>query len=272
MKTAAALLIAPVLAACAVATACSQTTVVEKVDPSLADAGALPEAAADAATTSRVEGKTGKLFGAETSSYALVDDASGIVRAVGIVVPVAAFSAAPANAPFQDDLVLEMPDVAKEQTILNHVRVNWLAKGHGPTPYGEPHFDLHFQRGTVDEVDAISCRADGRLPDASLLPEGYGEPELCVDAMGQHSWPKADKGATWTGSIIMGYFAGKMAFIEPMISKAKILEKASFELAIAKPATAKGKATLYPRRLAAKYDAETKAYAFELDGFEPIDE
>ena len=267
---------AVVAAGALAAAACTQTNVVNQVDPSLApDSGA----AADTGTgdggterpTTRVEGKSSDLFGSKAASYAFVDDETGVAVKVGFTVPVKAFSDAPVGAPFQDDLVLEMPQVARDQTMLNHVRVNWLTAGHSPDPYGEPHFDMHFQRGTLTEVDAIDCRADMRLPPASALPDGYGAPELCVNAMGMHSWPKADTGTDWTGSIIMGYWATQVSFIEPMISKAKLLAKKTFELPIGKPTSTGGAHTLYPRRMTAKYDAAADAYAFEFDQLEAID-
>lgn len=253
--------------------ACTTKTTIE-VDPSLSpDSGAPTEAGAteDAGpATTRVEGKTGDLFEGSAKSYALVDNATGVVVAVGFVVPLKSFETAPANAPFQDDLVLEMPKVARDQTILNHVRVNWLSRGHGPS-YAAPHFDMHFQRGTIAEVDAVDCKADKRMPPATALPVGYGQPTLCVDAMGMHSWPDADHAADWKGSIIMGYWATKVSFIEPMISKAKLLDKKTFELPIAKPQSTGGAKTLYPRRLTSKYEASDETYSFELDKLEAID-
>lgn len=255
--------------------ACTQTNVINQVDPSLApDSGAVDAGVAESGTerpTTRVEGKSSDLFGSKASSYAYVDDETGVVVRVGYTVPVKAFQDAPAGAPFQDDLVLEMPKVARDQTILNHVRVNWLTSGHGPDPYGQPHFDMHFHRGTLAEVDAIDCKADKRMPPASALPAGYGAPELCVNAMGMHSWPKADIGSAWTGSIIMGYWATKMSFIEPMIAKAKLLQKKTFSLDVNKPASTGGAHTLYPRRLTATYDDTSAAYSFEFDKLEEID-
>jgi hypothetical protein len=111
------------------APACTSTTIVQEV-PVAVDA-ASPDAGSDDAApaeqpTSRVEGKSAVLFGSKASSYAYVDDESGVVVSVGYTVPVKAFADAPAGAPFQDDLVLEMPQVARDQTILDHVRVNWL--------------------------------------------------------------------------------------------------------------------------------------------------
>ena len=165
---------------------------------------------------------------------------------------------APKSHPFQDDLVLEMPAVAKEQTILNHLLANWLVQGHGPAPYAESHFDFHFLRGTIAEVDDIVCRADMRMPTADKLPAGYGTPEVCVDAMGYHSWPKADvAGDTFTGSLIMGYWKGNVIFLEPMIPVSTFTKKATFEIPSSKPASAGGKTTLYPTRMVASWDAKT---------------
>lgn len=254
--------------------ACTSTTVVTEADPAKTDSGTTEGGAAEGAgarPTTRVEGTSGALFAGTAKSFATVDDETGVVVTVGYTVPVKAFSSAPAGAPFQDDLVLEMPKVARDQTILNHVRVNWLASGHGPVPYGEPHFDFHFHRGTIAEVDTIDCRADTRMPPATALPEGYGAPELCVSAMGMHSWPKADRGSNWKGSIIMGYWATKVAFIEPMISKAKLLEKKTFELAIGRPQSTGGIKTLYPRLLTAAYDQATESYAFEFSKLEEVE-
>ena len=273
LSTATIALAAATALALAASAACTTNTITE-IDPSLApDSGAPAEAGTEdaAPATTRVEGKTGELFEGTAKSFATVDDATGVVVSVGIVVPVKSFSSAPNGAPFQDDLVLEMPKVARDQTILNHVRVNWLTAGHGPSPYGEPHFDMHFQRGTIAEVDTIDCKADKRMPPATALPPGYGQPELCVNAMGMHSWPEADEGTDWKGSIIMGFWATKVSFIEPMISKAKLLEKKTFELAIGKPQSTGGAKTLYPRRLTATYVESDESYSFEFDKLEEID-
>lgn len=255
------------------AAACTQTTVIEQVEPAPAKPPA-EDAGAEAGQSGgqRVEGPTGTLFGATVSSYATLDPAGKVLTA-GVVIPYASFTAAPANAPFQDDLVLAMPEAVEKQTFMHHLRVNWLSGGHGPSPYSAPHFDLHFYRGTVAEIDAINCRADQRLPPAEQVPPEYTlEPQLCASRMGFHAWPKADLGASsWSGSMILGYFAQKMVFLEPMIPKSTLIGKQSFSLDVAKPQTAGGAKTLYPRKLTATYDAAKDAYTFEMSAFESID-
>ncbi|MBX3264546.1 MAG: DUF5602 domain-containing protein [Labilithrix sp.] len=280
MKNLAALgLASAVVATSAFATltsACTTTKIVEVTDPSLDDGGAGEAGAGEGdEELTRVDGKSGELFDGTAKSFAKVN-AEGTVVSVGVVFSLAALTSGPKSHPFQDDLVLDMPAVAKEQTILHHLRANWLPGGHGPTPYADPHFDFHFLRGTRAEIDDIDCAADARtgktMPDADKIPKGYGQPELCVNAMGYHSWPKADtSGGKFTASLIMGYWAGNVVFLEPMITLRTLEKKATFEIPIAKPASAGGATTLYPTRMVAHWLEETEEYEFEFDSFEAID-
>ena len=257
-------------------TACTTTKIVEVVDPSLADAGAsTADSASGEEELTVVDGKSGKLFDGTARSFAKVKP-DGTVHSVGVVFSMTAFTSAPETHQFQDDLVLDMPAVAKEQTLLHHLRANWLASGHGPDPYGEPHWDFHFLRGSRAEIDDIDCAADARngkvLPEADKIPKGYGTPELCVNAMGYHSWPKEDlSSGDFIASLIMGYWKGNVVFLEPMIPVSTLEKKKTFEIPIAKPASAGGDTTLYPTRMVATWLEETEEYSFEFDSFETID-
>jgi len=132
-----------------------------------AAAAAAPTASAPTPTSdsenhsSASETIQGVLFGESVSSYVTLS-AEGVVTHVGVVVPLAAIARAPASGPFRGELVLDMPAAAKQQTFLSQLRVNWLARGLGPVPYGEPHFDFHLHRGSTQEIDAIAC---DELPD-----------------------------------------------------------------------------------------------------------
>ena len=250
--------------------ACSETkTVAAPADP---DGGAAIDAAPTPAEPTIIPGKAGTLFDKPVTSYVKVD-ANDIVVAVGVTFELASLTTdAPKDHPFQDDLVLEMPTIVKQQTIINHLRASWLSQGHGPVPYASPHFDFHFLRGTVAEVDAIVCRADMQMPTADKIPAGYATPEACVDAMGYHSWPKVDvAGGKFTGSLIMGYWKANVIFLEPMIPVSTFAKKATFELPIAKPASAGGKTTLYPTHMISSWDAAASQYTIELNAFETID-
>lgn len=209
---------------------------------------------------------TGTLFGEPVTAY--VQQAGGVPTVVGVVIPIAAIEAAPDDGPFQDELVLDMPQLAREQTMLWQLRVNWLAHGHGPAPYSESHFDLHFYRGTTAEIDAIDCQDDGVFA-AELLTDDHQTPTTCVARMGYHAWPTADAlpGAVFTASMILGYFADRMVFIEPMIARSTLLARADFERAISRPAATGGAPTLYPTRMRARWVADEAAYHLEFDRF-----
>ncbi|MBX3199906.1 MAG: DUF5602 domain-containing protein [Labilithrix sp.] len=258
----------------ALTSACTTTRIVEEPAPGAGDGADAGGGAVEEELT-LVNGKSGDLFDGTAKSFAKVNT-EGTVVSVGVVFSLAALTSGPKPHPFQDDLVLDMPAVAKEQTILHHLRANWLPGGHGPTPYADPHFDFHFLRGTRAEIDDIDCAADLRngktMPEADKIPKGYGQPELCVNAMGYHSWPKADtSGGKFTASLIMGYWEGNVVFLEPMITLKTLEKKATFEIPIAKPASAGGATTLYPTRMVANWLEESEEYSFEFDSFETID-
>ncbi len=210
------------------------------------------------------------LFGEPVTSY--VQAVDGIPMVVGVIIPIAAIENAPEDGPFQDDLILDMPELARQKTMLSHLRVNWLAHGHGPAPYGGAHFDFHFYRGTRAEIDTIDCQDHSAFP-AEILTDDHLLPGTCVSRMGYHAWPSADAApdAAFTASLILGYYAQKMVFIEPMIARSTLLERQDFELTITKPMATGGAPTLYPTRMRALYITDESAYHLEFDRFMPID-
>ena len=207
----------------------------------------------------------------QVKSFAHVDE-QGQILGVGVVVPVKSFETVPDMDPaFQNAVGVEMPATVRDKTFIQLLRINWLAAGHGPGPYHAPHFDLHFYRGTMAEVTAITCPATDPFP-ANILASGYETPSTCVGGMGYHAWPSTDiESNTFSASIILGYAAQKMVFIEPMITQEVLLSRKSFELAITRPESAGGAATLFPSHLTVTYAAATDTYEIEFDHFEPID-
>lgn len=205
------------------------------------------------------------------TSFADVDDAGNILG-VGVVVPVTFFEDVPTDDPaFQTSVGLEMPASVRDKIFVQLLRINWLSGGHGPEPYHAPHFDLHFYRGTKDEVSAITCPDPGPFP-AELLANGYETPSTCVGGMGYHAWPTVDvQGGAFTGSIILGYAAQKMVFIEPMITQELLVSRQNFALDITRPLSAGGAKTLFPAHFEATYAADTDTYRLEFQQFEPID-
>jgi hypothetical protein len=146
-----------------------------------------------------------------------------------------------------------------------------------------PHFDFHFYAIPAAEREAIDC-ADTAKPAA--LPSGYGLPDialppemadmvgvstlvgLCVPQMGMHGIVQAeiDRTDAFEGTMVVGYYQGTPIFIEPMISKAMLLRRASFDLPV--PAVP-GFAGAVPTRFHAEYDAASASYRFVMSGFRP---
>jgi hypothetical protein len=227
--------------------------------------------ASDASTPKpSTEPTEGTLFGTSVSSYVVLS--RDVVTKVGVRIPLTAIQAAPADAPFQNDLVLDMPEAAIQQTFLSQLRVNWLAHGHGPAPYGGPHFDFHFYRGSGSEIDAIVCGAEAEFP-PEILTADHQSPSSCVAGMGYHAWPSADAlpGTAFSASLILGYVPTKLVFIEPMITQATLLEKRDFELAITSPRKSGGASTRYPTLVRGRYEPDSASYQLEFDTFVELD-
>ena len=68
------------------------------------------------------------------------------------------------------------------------------------------------------------------------------------------------------GGVKIGYYKGKPIFIEPMIAKAMLMKKESFDLPIP---DVPGLAGPHPTKFHAEYDAAQQAYRFTLSAFVP---
>lgn len=63
--------------------------------------------------------------------------------------------------------------------------------------------------------------------------------------------------------MIVGYYGGRPIFVEPMVSRAQLLRRADFELAM--PASPDG--VRYPTRFRAEYVTRSDAYRLVFSGF-----
>lgn len=207
------------------------------------------------------------------------------VLAVGATVPMASI----ANAPAQADMVwppamaavLEMPDASHDEAGLTEVTIFWEPMGHPPGAYLMPHFDFHWYTIPRAERLAIDC-ADLVKPD--VLPAGYALPDvelppalaemagadtligLCVEEMGMHSLltSELEGEEVFRGSIVVGYYQGRPIFVEPMVTRALLMERASFDLVIPE---IPGMTGAYPTTFRAEYDPEAEAYRFAFTDF-----
>jgi hypothetical protein len=205
----------------------------------------------------------------------------------GATVPVASIENAPKEQamawPPAPVATLRLPQSADPHTGLTELTMYWEATGHPPRPYLVPHFDFHFYTVAPEEQAAIDC-TDATKP--SVLPAGYAMPDLdlpppmakmtgtstlvglCVPHMGMHALSAAELQDTipFRGTMIVGYYHGKPAFVEPMLTSALLMEKRGFDLAIP---SIPGMTGVYPRTFRADYDAEKQVYHFVFAGFAP---
>ena len=209
------------------------------------------------------------------------------VMAVGVSVPAAAIDSAPADGgpmawPPVAAAILQLPESAQTQSGLTHFTMYWEAQGHPPAPYMVPHFDFHFYTIPAAARTAIDCAnttkpaalpAGYALPDEPLPPDmakAIGVPVLigvCVPQMGMHSLLASELQSTtpFRGSMVVGYYATKPIFIEPMISRAMLQEKKSFDFPI--PAIP-GQTGNHPTTFHGEYDAQQGVYQFEFSNFQ----
>lgn len=237
-----------------------------------ASTSALACSSASSTTTATSSSSTGAGAGAPwtppvVTSFARLG-AHDEILGVGVVVPVKSFEDLPAFDPaFENELGLEMPASVRDKTFIQLLRINWFQSGHGPAPYDQPHFDLHFFRGAAHDIDKITCVDTAPFPPSILVP-GYETPSTCVPKMGYHAWPTADvTSGEFTASIILGYADQKMVFVEPMVSRDVFLARKTFERAIPAPASTGGDPTLFPTRLTATYEPSDDTYSLEFGAF-----
>lgn len=204
---------------------------------------------------------------------------------VGLVLPIAAIENAPpphAMAwPPVPIAVLDIPEQARKQSGLVHFTMYWEAGGHPPAAYMTPHFDFHFNTIAQAERTSIDCSdvskptalpANYALPDIELPPDMakmMGVPALvglCVPQMGMHAVPAVDIASDkpFRGTMVIGYSRGKPIFLEPMITKAMLLERKSFDLAIP---VIPGSVGVRPTRFRSDYDAAKQEYRMMFSDF-----
>lgn len=216
------------------------------------------------------------VFGASVCTWAVME--GDHVLEVGATIPMTTIENAPAEAemawPPAMEADIPLPPEAAA-TGLQHLTIFWEPHGHPPGPYLVPHFDFHFYNISSQETMAIDC-ADESKP--TTLPAGYVLPDveipevgtligLCVPTMGMHSLPEAEieSDSPFTGTMIAGYYGGAPIFVEPMITREKLMHRESFELEM--PAVSAPEGVHYPTRVRFDYDATDDAYRIVFSGF-----
>lgn len=157
----------------------------------------------------------------------------GELASFGATVPIAAIESAPADAPMVRPPVasaeIPMPEIVRMTLGVHVLTIYWEAHGHPPAPFMVPHFDFHFDNAMLDEVKAIDC----------------------TDTV------------AFEKSMVIGYYHQKPIFFEPMIARATLLERRSFELRVPYVAGVPT-AVRYPTQFRARYDSTAQSYTFEF--------
>ncbi len=221
----------------------------------------------------RVAGATTTIAGRAVTSWATVDR-NNVVTEVGVTLPLAVIEnppTQPGSGPLGAIAVLPFPAQAQSGTFLNHFEMHWNPDGHEPARFEHiPHFDLHFYAVPEPEVRAIAPGSDPATPAANRVPDGYlyPSPNALVPQMGVHAVSLAEfsSGQPFSASMILGYYNGRMTFVEPMITQELLKSRQPISLAVARPAVL-GRATRYPTRFTATFDARANAYQLVLGDF-----
>lgn len=185
------------------------------------------------------------------------------------------------------EMVFTVPEsAAKAVAPFKWVSVNWNPKGHGmpaPPPWAEPHFDFHFYIADRAAILALKPGSCGEMIDCEdfkvatkPVPPGFVHPDhINVDAavptMGNHlinsKSPELQPGGPkFTHTFIFGANDGRVAFYEPMITRAFLASRPNVCTPIKQP-TAWAEAGQYPTRYCIRHNARTGGTTVSLESF-----
>ncbi|MEW6087097.1 MAG: DUF5602 domain-containing protein [bacterium] len=227
--------------------------------------------------------KSGVFFGkarqiGNGAGWAWVEiDKQGKPSAIGVTITQTALSGLPEIPSSKDIDSVEYPLLFPEEVKalpFTHISLDWNPYGHiPPGVYDVPHFDIHFYLLTQKERNRITAKGDDivkclKKPAAQYLPAGYVLPEGTeVPRMGVHwidpSAPEFNK-QPFTRTFIYGSYNGKIAFFEPMVTKAFLETKPNDTQTIKLPASYQKKG-YYPSEYSVKYDESRQEYTISLD-------
>ncbi len=222
-------------------------------------------------------------FGGQTCTWSRSQGDS--LLAVGATVPLASIAGAPDSMEmswppaYQADLA--MPAGSEAASGLVNYTFAWEPMGHPPPTFFAPHFDFHFNFISAAERQAIDC-SDRTKPAA--VPAGYtlrDEPlpppvaemlgtdtliGTCVPNMGMHSLLESEYATSelFSGTMVVGYYGGRPIFIEPMVTRAKLMERQSFTLPVPE---IPGATWAYPRTFNAEWVPESESYRMTWSDF-----
>ena len=204
-------------------------------------------------------------------------DPAGNPVSMAVVLSEGALSNLPSTMPASEHL-LALPAEAAN-TVFDHVTLDWNPHGHPPMGiFNLPHFDVHFYLTSVEERNAITpgdpdfAAKTALAPSAEFIPQEYISPDpagLTVPRMGRHWIDPASpefNGEPFITTFVYGSYNGEMNFLEPMVTRAFLETKPSFERSLKLPARYAVPGH-YPTSYSVAYDASAKEYRITIGDF-----
>lgn len=176
--------------------------------------------------------------------------------------------------------VLPLHKKAKELTPFEHIGLNYQPQGHGPVFWDE-HIDFHFYTITNEERLAIPeydpnnqsiVDAYNSFPDMTKMPSDYFKfpgQGGAYPKMGKH-WVPQDWQTGYdpfTYVMILGSYAQKNNFIEPMITVDYLLSEDEFSSNYSQPETFEEPGNNYPTKYNVFHDDKTGKIYISLSDF-----
>lgn len=214
------------------------------------------------AAATEIDGPSVPVAGGSAHTYVTKSDTG--VTSVGIALDDAALAALP-----DTDAMWELPLPASASVApWDHAELNWNAHGHPPLNiYGIPHFDFHFYTITPAAQMAIQGGPDMTPVASQYVPTDYESEVMAVPMMGVH-WADTLSaeyhGHTFDKTFIYGFYNGKMAFIEPMITLAYLQTHPDVSAPV-KQAAAVQISGRYPASYSVRYDAAHRLTRVAID-------
>ena len=155
-------------------------------------------------------------------------------------------------------------------TLWDHLGLDWNPNGHPPPAvYDVPHFDVHFYMIDPATRRAVPGGVDPVVPEGRYVPDGYLPDAISVPEMGVHWFdsaaPEFNDGA-FTHTVIYGFTAGEMAFLEPMITRAFLETRTSVSQAEVQAEEVQ-RSGYYPGEFSIVYDSANRQYDLFLSSF-----
>lgn len=193
--------------------------------------------------------------------------ADGTPRALGITLTEAALDALESGG--AGGLTLRLPTEATAPPF-DHIELRWIGSAAEPDAIFErPQLGVHFYLLSPAEREAIRDSAEAaQIPALELIPRSYIPLARLLARAGTH-WidPTAPElnGEPLSGSLLYGFYGGRMSFLEPRIAGALLRSRRELTREIKLPEHY-ARPGYYPTRYRVRYDADAREYTLALEG------